>query len=339
MSDSGGGRRGGKGDRNRIPVDVVLSAIYAVLVGAVALTGSIRGPAMVVLAGPLVLFLPGYALLSVLVPGSANSSGDAVSDPPLGSVTIGWFERASLSVGLSVAVLPILVVLLAALGYQPTRTTVSVTLVGFVVLASALGAARRLALPEENRYGLPVDRWLRELRTFAGSPRATRVDKFGAVVLGVLVVLALAGMSVGLAAPPDGESYTEVALLTPSEDGPVAAGYPDAVANDEPLELVLSIENDLGRPTAYEYVVVLDRVSSSADGTEMTVLERDALERGNVSLADDETATRTLSLVPSMLGSDLRLSVFVYEEAAPEFPSRTTADEHLYIWVDVEDSG
>ena len=339
MSDGDGSRHGGQGAITQLPVDLFLTATYAVLVGSAALTGAIRGPAMVILVGPFLLFLPGYALLSMLFPGSGNPGADAVAARPLEGVTIEWFERVSLSVGISVAILPLLMVLLAATGTQLTRVTVSVTLVGFVVLASALGAARRVALPEESRYDPPLDRWLSEVQLARDSPGVPRVDKAGAVAIALVVLLALSGLSVGLAAPPDGESYTEVALLTPSENGPVAAGYPDAVASDEPLELVLSIENNLGRATEYEYVVVLDRVSSSADGTEVTVLERSVLERTNVSLANGETATQTLSLVPSMLGRDLRLSVLVYEETAPDTPSRTTADEHLYIWIDVEDRG
>lgn len=339
MSDGEGSRHRGQGPLTRHPIDMFLTATYALLVGLAALTGAIGGPVMVILVGPVVLFLPGYALLSILFPGTGTSRADAVDSRPLGGVGIEWFERVTLSVGISVAVLPILMVLLSAVGTQPTRVTVSVTVVGFVVLASALGAYRRVTLPEESRYELPVHRWLSEVRTLGESSGVTRVDKAGAVVLGVVVLLALAGLSVGLAAPPDGESYTEVALLTPGEDGPVAEGYPNAVASDEAVELVLSIENNIGRATEYEYVVVLDRVSSSANGTEVTVLERNVLEQRNVSLADGERATQPLSLEPSMLGRDLRLSVFVYEEAAPEFPSRSNADEHLYIWLDVEDRG
>ena len=320
---------------DRLPADAPLVASYAVLAGGAIALGLVDGPARVLLAAPLVGFLPGYALLSMLFPADRPPEADRPGTwrLPAGD-GLGWVERCSMSVAASVALVAILAVVLGGVGVGFSTVTTTATVTAVVLGATAAGASRRLRLAPKVGYDVPVVRWTTELRNSWG--QASRGDRLLHAAVAVVALLAVSGLAVGLAAPNDGESYTEAALLTPSEDGPVAAGYPDAVASEEPLDLVLTVENNLGRATEYEYVVVLDRVSTSADGADVRILERNVLTRDTVALGDGDTATRTLSSVPSMLGRDLRLSVFVYEDAAPESPSSTTADEHLYIWIDVE---
>ncbi|MFC7137866.1 DUF1616 domain-containing protein [Halobaculum litoreum] len=332
MSD--GDRGTGAGPLGDIPRDAPAVAGYALLVGLLVLSGVVDGAVRVALAAPLILFLPGWALLSVLFPADRPTDADrpATWRLPLAD-GLGWVERCSLAVPASVALVPVLTILLAGLGVALTTVTITATLVAFVILMSAAGALRRTRIADGTAYRVPVDRWRAELRTRWGS--AGRVDRVLGVVLAVALLLAVGGLGVGLAAPQDGETYTDAALLTNGSDGLVAGNYPEEIRSGGSADLVLTVDNRLGTDTTYEVVVVLDRVRGTNGTESLTVLERSELSRFRLSVADGAQARENLTVSPDFLGQDLRLSVFVYRGEAPASPSSATADEHLYLWVDV----
>ncbi|MFC7098972.1 DUF1616 domain-containing protein [Halobaculum marinum] len=319
----------------RVPTDVPFVAGYALLVGVLVLAGVVGGAVRVVLAAPLILFLPGYALLSVLFPADRPADAERPSVWRLPTADgLGWFERCSLAVPTSVALGPLVAVSLAAVGVPLTTLTVTTTLVALVLLASAAGAVRRIQLAPAARYDVPVGRWREELRTRWGGD-GSRIDRGLDVLVALAVVLAVSGLAVGFAAPDTGESYTEAALLTQGNDRLVAGNYPEAVQAGQSTDLVLTLDNRLGVDAEYEVVVVLDRVRGANTTESLTVLERNELSRFSVSVADGQQAQQNLSVSPTLLGENLRLSVFVYRGEAPANPSGATADEHLYLWIDV----
>ncbi|MFC7068798.1 DUF1616 domain-containing protein [Halobaculum lipolyticum] len=329
--------RGDGGPFDRLPVDVAVVVGGAVLVGALVVGGVVGGALRVVLAVPLVVFLPGYALLSVLFPAAPPADADRPSVWRLPTADgLGWVERCSLAVPASLAVVVFSVVGLGAVGLTPTTVAVVGTLVAVVAVASAAGAVRRDRLPPGVAYDVPAERWGAELRTrWGGDGGRSRLDRGLDVAVAVAVLLAVSGLAVGLAAPDNGESYTEAALLTEGPNGPVAGDYPENLTAGESTELLLTVANRLGTDATYDVVVVLDRVRGTNTTGSVTVLERSELSRFTLGVGDGREARRPLAVTPDLLGDDLRLSVFVYRGEAPASPSAATADEHLYLWVDV----
>jgi len=320
-----------------VPVDAAVASAYAIGVGAAVVAGVVDGPLRTLLTVPLIGFLPGYAVLSALFPTSKPAEdGRAAAWRRPAASGLGWVERCSLSVGASLALLPPLVVLLTLGGATFTTITVTTALVALVVTGSAAGVVRRLRLSAEDRYAVPTARWRAEAGSVVGRESGRgHGDRALDVLLSIAVVVAVAGLAVGLAAPADGESYTEVSVLTPGSDGPVAGDYPETVRAGEPAELVVAVENELGTAAEYEVVIALDRVRRSDSGRSLTVLERSELSRFDLSAADGERVTRRTSPRPDLVGGDLRLNVFVYRGDAPESPSSDSALEHLYVWLDV----
>ena len=330
--------RGNRGVLGSVPTDVPFVVGYALIVGALVVSGLVDGAVRVALAVPAVLFLPGYALLSVLVPATPPADADRPGIWRLPAADgLSWVERCSLAVPVSVAVGPLLVVTLGAFGVTPTTLAVTAALAGFVTVASAAGAVRRARLPAGVAYDVSAGRWAAELRTrWGGDGGRARLDRGLDVLVAVAVVLAVSGLAVGLAAPDRGESYTEAALLTNSSNGLVAGDYPETLSSGQSTDLVLTVDNRLGTDASYEVVVVLDRVRGTNTTGSLTVLERSELSRFGLDVADGEQVRRPLTVAPDLLGEDLRLSVFVYRGEAPSSPSGATADEHLYLWVDVQ---
>lgn len=334
---SGATSRGTRAVLDRLPGDAPLVAGYTVIAGGLIALGGVDGPLRVLLAAPLVGFLPGYAVLSVLFPDDRPiqpGRPDAWRLPLADG--LGWFERCTLSVPTSIAVLPLLVLILAVAGVPFTTIPVVVALSAFVILVSVAGAVRRIRTPDESRYDVPVDRWFHELTAgwLPGSDRPT-LDRVLGVLVFVAALAAVGGLALGLAAPTDGESYSEVALLTQGPDGLVAGDFPDQITAGTTADFVVTIDNRLGTAADYQVVVVLDRVRVRESGESLVVLERSELSRFGVSVPDGRQAQQDVTVQPNLIGEDLRMSVFVYRGEAPDSPSETTADHHLYLWVDV----
>ncbi|WP_277555938.1 DUF1616 domain-containing protein [Halobaculum limi] len=322
---------------DRLPGDAPLVAGYTIIAGGLIALGGVGGPLRVLLAAPLVGFLPGYALLSVLFP---DDRPVQPGRPPAWRLPLadglGWFERCTLSVPTSIAVLPLFVIVLAVAGVPFTTIPVVLALSAFVILVTIAGAVRRIRTPDDSRYDIPVDRWFREVKS-AWLPSSDRpaLDRALGVLVFVVALAAVSGLALGFAAPNDGESYTEVALLTQGPDGLVAGNFPDQVAAGTATDFVVTIDNRLGTAADYEVVVVLDRVRVQESGESLVVLERSELSRFGVSVSDGQQAQQDVTVQPNLIGEDLRMSVFVYQGEAPESPSENTADHHLYLWVDV----
>lgn len=318
--------------------DVVLVLGYVLVAGTSIVSGVADGPLRVILAAPLLVFLPGYAIVAVLFPArdpaaSADAARHGQSAPRARGVR--WFERVGLSIGTTVAILPLLALLLTTFGVPLDTTPIVSALLLVTGVGVLTGAFRRLQLPESARFTFPLDRWFDEMR--AGTVGADDgADMLLNVVLVGLVVLSLGAMAFGLAAPQSGESFSEAALL--GEDGGelVAGNYSTDLAPGESTDFTLTVENQEGAQTNYTAVAVLERVDTS--GETVRVLERNELDRASLSVEDGETGEQTLSVNPEMLGDDLRLNVFVYEGEPPATVTPETADNHLFLWVDVSES-
>ncbi len=94
-------------------------------------------PIRIILGLPLVLFLPGYALIAALFPRKDDLDG---------------IERVALSFGLSIAITPLLGL---GLNYTPfgIRLTPILIVLSVFTIALAIGAwVRRSWIPEEDRF-------------------------------------------------------------------------------------------------------------------------------------------------------------------------------------------
>ncbi|MFW5934759.1 MAG: DUF1616 domain-containing protein, partial [Halolamina sp.] len=220
---------------------------------------------------------------------------------------------------------------LVSQGYDPA-TLVAVT-VALTLLASLTAAVRRVRAPPDERLRLPLGTIVRDARSATDG-----ADAVLNVALAIAVVAGMATLAVGLAAPDRGEVYSEVALV--NGDGESGGGT-ESYVRGEAATLRLSVENQEGVNQSYTVVVVLERFDDPPEGGDTVahpdLVERAELSRTTLSVRDNEATTERLPFTPSLLGAELRLSVYVYVGPAPESASPATADYHLYRWVDVDE--
>lgn len=313
--------------------DLVIAAGYALVAGVALVTGMVYGPLRVLVAAPLLGFLPGYVLVAALFPARSVAERDRPRSRWVRGPSA--VERFSLAVATSLVLLVLAGVVVSVVGAPFDELTLVATVVAITVLSSVLAAFSRLRLAASDRYVAPVAGLTDGVRSRTAD--ASTLDAVLNVALAIAVVVAASAFAVGLAAPDRGEADTEVALLTEQGDELVAGNYSTTLEAGATENVTMTVENREGEAMNYTAVVVLERVDVS--GNDSVVLERSELDRVNVSAADGETARQQLAVEPGMLGENLRLNVYVYQGGAPAEASGDTAYRHLYLWVDVEETG
>lgn len=314
--------------RVKIPFEVIVVGYVGVAVLLVR-NGTLVPAAVRTLVGlGLVLFLPGYGVLSMLFP----ARGVGTDRYMIRGQGLGWPERVALSFAISIAILPILGVLfsLLGLGFEPTTITRVVAI--FVLGTTVGGGVRRFRLPEDERHVVPYGRWVDEFRTSVR--RSSPLDSLLNLVLVVLVVGASVALAYALVAPPGAQPYSEFYLLNEDDQGDlVASNYPEDLVQGKDYQFHVGIDNHEGSVTNYTVVGELQRVQT--DSSDVAVLNREQVDRFRTTLEPGETAREERTVRPRLEGADLRLVYYLFKGEPPANPSSESAYRTTYIWVNV----
>ncbi len=288
---------------------------------------------------PLLLFFPGYVLVGVLFPrhgevdhSHSNGNGSLATIRNLGRITVP--ERAALSVGLSVALVPFYGFSLELLPVEAFDGAIIPTLVGGVLIGALVASGRRLRVPTSERFSLPLESIGAKIRApFSGPmPRAERI---ATIALAATVLLAVCSVGYVFAVPQDGEQFTDLRVMTESPDGELTLGdYPDQIGVDETAEFVIGIDNREGEPREYTVVVVAERVIDN-EGS-VTPIESTELGRFETTLDGGERALQSQTVTPESPG-EFRLSYYLYTDEPPADPSADSAYRNVHLTVTAVD--
>jgi uncharacterized membrane protein len=323
--------------RPALPVDLFALVGYVAVAVAILSQSAVYGtPLAVALGLPLLFFAPGYAFVSLLFPGSTPD--DTATNRTTAMVRqhgLTGGERAALGVGLSVALLPILGVAVAASPWTLAPGTILLSVAGVTAGLAVLGAIRRLRRPADRRFSLPIRAWSGGARRAVsdGSAADTALN----IGLAAAVVVAVAAVGYAVAAPGPEPGYTTVSLLSQNETGKlVADDYPKNFQSGEGRPLVVELTNQERSQTDYSVVVELQRVQQADDGGAKVVEDR-KLATFTPTVESDETWRTTHEVTPTMTGEDLRLVYLVYEGESPEEPTTENAYRHVHVWINVSE--
>lgn len=337
-----------------LPADLAATTLLVLLTDLVVLAPGIREtPLRVVLGLPLVLFLPGYAFIAALFPEAGSSPAaaameetdtdvDGPDDRPFGERAgrdrgIDGIERVALSFGLSIAIVPLIGLVLNFTPWGIRLIPILVSVSGFTLLATAAAALRRWELPPEDRFVVPYRAWLTAGRRELFEPE-TRTDLALNVLLVLSILLAVSSVAYAVAVPKQGESFTEFYILTEDDDGElVAADYPTEFVRGEPQSVVIGIGNQEHEVTRYVVVLELQRVDRV--GNETRVREEVTLDSFTARLAHNETRHTRYQINPRITGTRLRLAFLLYVDSPPRDPTVENAYRELQLWVNVTEPG
>jgi len=309
-----------------LPVDLLAVIVGSVVAFVLLAVLEVTSPALRAAVGlPLLLFAPGYALVSALFPRSrALEEGDSAV---LGqTTTLRDGERLALAFGLSVAALPLLGLTMAAASITFRGPAVTAIVTGFVIGTAAVAAGRRLRLSPRDRYRLRLGDVAFRDGLLTGSVVHTAVN----VVLIASVLIALTSVGYAFVSPQQGEQYTDLRLLA-DDDDELAGEYPTDLEPNESVSFAVAVENQEGDDREYTAVIQEQWVD---DGT---VIDRTDLEELEYSVDDGEAVTETYEGPPDAESGTVRIAVLLYDDSVPETPTTDNAYRYGYVWVDIED--
>ncbi len=193
-------------------------------------------PARIIIGIPFIIFFPGYALVATLFPEKKS---------------LETIERIALSLGLSIAVVPLIGF---GLNYTPFGIRLDPilwSLILFNVILSVLGIWRR---NDSSEPFLPFDPFAMIGASKERYQSSAKQDKVLTIVLVLAILSSVMALAYVVAVPKEGEHFTEFYVLGP---GGKATDYPHNLTINQPALVYLGIANHEYRTVNYTVEVWL----------------------------------------------------------------------------------
>ncbi len=249
------------------PWDLYAAVGYAAIMAAVLLVLNVGNLAAVL----LVVFVPGYLLVALVFPGMTEG----------GKPEISWVDRIALSLGLSIAVVPLLGLLLNFTPWGIRFSSIVLTTTLFAIGVGYAAYWRRMRLPAERRLSLTVEVGVPNWNEYAG------VDKVLTFALAASIVVAGGTLAFVVLAPRPGETFTEFYILG---RGGNASAYPTNLTVNETGHVIVGVNNHEGASVNYTLRIDLVGVrivyNATAGFNETVEVNRTTWTWQNLTVAD-----------------------------------------------------
>jgi len=261
-----------------------------------------------------VLFLPGYAATAALFPENDQIDG---------------IERAALSFGLSIAIVPLIGLGLNFTPWGIRLDPILASVSAFIIAASLTAWYRRMTLPADERFAIVINAEM----NFKGMPIVDKALTIGIVVMLVASVVVLAW---AIATPRVGERFTELAILGP---GGMATDYPGDLSVGEDARVLLSVKSFEHEPMDYTLVIVLTDVLDynftiaeyTVDWNATHALSPHVGIATNFTLDHLDYFNKTLDFSASGTGT-WKMQFLLYQEGQP-LTQESYREVHLWLTV------
>jgi len=258
--------------------------------------------ARIILGLPFLLFFPGYTLITALFPKKES---------------LGGVERVALSFGLSIAVVPLIGLILNFTPWGIRLEPILISLAVFIIATSGVAWYRREKLAPEERFTVSFNV---RLPSWQGQ---SMPDKVLSVVLAVAILGAIGTLGYVVATPRVGEEFTEFYIL---DTGGKAENYPTELKVGKEGWVILGIVNHEQEKASYKVEVWIDgeKAKLRIDGG-----DRDEIR---VELENEGKWEKGVGFVPQKAGGGQKVEFVLYKDGEPYF------EEPLHLWIDVEEA-
>src|SRR3972149_7515071 len=206
-------------------LDLVLVVASSLVLTAVILTIPSAKAARIFLGLPFVLFFPGYTLIAALFP--RKNDLDAI-------------ERIALSFGLSIAVVPLIGLVLNFTPWGIRLVPIIISLTLFIFIMIFIAHSRRLQIQENEKFDVQFKRIYDSIKVEIFTKTENRTDRILTIVLLISIILALFMVVYVIVTPKQGEKFTEFYLLGP---GGKAEGYPTNLTTGKTGSVIVGVVN------------------------------------------------------------------------------------------------
>lgn len=287
--------------RNRhLPVDLLLVAGFVLITNIFILTPVLSDSFLRTCLGIiLVLFLPGYSLTEALFPAKKDLEG---------------IERAAISFGLSIAIVPIMGL---GLNYSPwgireipLLTEFSI----FTLLMCAIAYYRRRLLPETEAFGVSLKACYLSMKAEILENPGSKTDKIIAFILVLSILASMGSLAYIIGNPKEGEHFTEFYILG---NNSTIGDYPTEFVQGEKGTVTVGIMNHEYRPVDYTIDVRLENKSLPES-------------QKKISLGHNMSWEEPITFTPSLEGKNMKLEFLLFNETEKTIPYR-----NLHLWINV----
>jgi len=253
------------------PVDLALAGVWlAAAVLALYLPVLNETPVGAFLILPGILVLPGYCFIAALFPRDSD---------------IDLAERVTLSVGLSIALVPLIALFLNFTPFGIRQDPVLAALTVFTLAMILAAYYRRSLVPSDKRFTFPfgaIGHSLRDAMFPKGDSRSERPLQAVITVAFILVILTAVFI---IAVPREGERFTEFFILGENR----TADYPDRITVGQNYPLYVGVGNHEYRDADYTIETWLIRREFDNTTNTSHLIAMDPGDRLTLTLAHNET--------------------------------------------------
>ncbi len=286
----------------KVTSDLLIVAGMVLVTDIFVLTPGLSETALRNILGlPIVLFLPGYALIAALFPAKSDLDG---------------IERTALSFGLSIAVVPLIGL---GLNYTPwgiRLLPVLISLSVFTIGMCLLAYLRRIRLPEAEALEVSFTAIALSLKAEILGESESKLDKALTVFLILSILLSVATLGYVIVTPKEGEHFTEFYLLGPQGK---ADNYTTNYTLGGSGTVIVGVVNHEYRPVNYTMELKLENQSLPLP---------ENLQK--ITLAHNETWEEPVTFTPPSEGQNMKLEFLLFNETDKNMPYRD-----LHLWIDV----
>ena len=217
----------------RIPVDIILLIIWSIIIIPLSIYKAPE-PLRIILGLPFILFIPGYVLVFALFPARKTDHG------------IDTLERIVLSFGLSIAVVPLIGLLLNYTPWGIRLEPILFSLLIFILTIGTIGIYRWKHTHPNERFFFP--------HTITIPRHENTLDRALTIILTLVIVIVIIALIYVIMLPKNGETFTEFYLLGPNG---TAEGYPRNLTSNQTATLIIGVANHEQQPINYTIEVWL----------------------------------------------------------------------------------
>ena len=277
-------------DLQIVAMTIILAALF------VLLPPLNTSPVRTILGIPMVLFLPGYALIAALF--SRKNDLDGI-------------ERIALSFGLSIAVVPLIGLGLNFTPFGIRLVPILISISVFTLAMLLIAYLRRSKMSEEERFDVKFTHLYSSLKSdiFISNKG---IDRILTIILILSIATSIIMLIYVIAIPKQGEKFTEFYIL--GNNGK-AQGYHTQLEAGKTSSVIVGITNQ-------EYILTNYTLNIS--------LDNDTLNTMHVTLMHNSTWEEKVLFTPEKTGDNLKLEFLLYKEDNITAPYRD-----LHLWVNV----
>jgi uncharacterized membrane protein len=283
-------------------IDLPIVAVLVLLTDLFVLIPELAStPIRTILGLPMVLFLPGYALIAALFPAKDDLDG---------------IERLALGFGLSIAVVPLIGLGLNYTSWGIRLVPILVSLSVFTLLMCVIAFYRRAQLPSEKAFSVSSGEVYAAIKEPVSGQSENKLDRILTIILVISVLLSVVALVYVVVTPKQGEKFTEFYIL--GMDGK-AENYTTLYTLGDSGEVIVGVVN-------HEYELVKYTMDIRLDNESLSV----PANVKSFSLEHNATWERPVEFTPNSVGDNMKLEFLLYKNDNLTVPYRD-----LHLWVNV----